>query len=279
MVKMTSHYAPCAGYEIHYTQWGEDNTDTIVMWHGLARTGRDFDVAAAHFADRYRIICPDTLGRGLSQWAQDDKDYGLETYAEIAVELMDHLKSDQVRWLGTSMGGALGIKLAAGALKGRISHLLLNDFGPEPAATSVERIIDYVGNPAEFATLYEFEAHLRTIYAPYGYQSDAQWLAMAEHSARRKDNGKITVHYDPRMIQQLVNYPTDYLMWDEYDALHVPTLLLRGANSDLVTPQLAKQMTQRGPKAQVVEVEGCGHAPALNVPEQLGIVENFFLTD
>ncbi len=277
-MQMTSHYATCSGYEIHFSQWGADNLDTIVMWHGLARTGRDFDVAAAHFADRYRIICPDTLGRGLSQWAHDDKDYGLERYGEIAVELLDHLDIDQVRWLGTSMGGALGIKLAAGALKGRVTHLLLNDFGPEPAATSVERIIDYVGNPAEFATLTEYETYLRTIYAPYGYQTDIQWRAMAENSARRKDNGKITVHYDPRMIQQLVNYPTDYLLWDDYDKVDVPTLLMRGENSDLVTPELAQEMTQRGPKAQVVEMSGCGHAPALNVPEQLGVVDNFFLS-
>ena len=275
---MTSEYLTCAGFDIHFTAWGPEGAAPLVMWHGLARTGRDFDVAAAHFSDRYRVICPDTIGRGLSQWAMDELDYGLETYARIAVDLVDRLGFGQMRWLGTSMGGAIGIQLAAGPLKGRITHLCLNDFGPEPAATSVERIIAYVGNPPEFNAVTELEAYLRTIYTPYGFQTDAEWRRMAETSARRKDNGRITVHYDPKMIRQLVNYPTDYLMWDAYDAVVAKTLLLRGENSDLVTPDLAQDMTRRGPKAEVIEIPGCGHAPALNVPTQLEILDRFFAT-
>lgn len=271
----SSKYLTCQGYDIHFTKWGAEDAEPIVMWHGLARNGRDFDPCARHFADRFRVICPDTLGRGWSQWANDDLDYGLDKYAAIAVDLVDQLGFEKLRWVGTSMGGALGIKLAAGALKGRITHLVLNDFGPEPAAASVERIVEYVGNPASFDTIEEYEIYLRTIYAPYGFQTDAEWRRMAETSARRKDDGKITVHYDPRMIQQLINYPTDYLMWDDYDQVDVPTMLLRGAYSDLVTPELAEEMKTRGPKAEVHEIPGCGHAPALNVPEQLDIIDEF----
>lgn len=276
MIDMTSNYLNCAGYDIHYTARGPQDAEPLIMWHGLARTGRDFDPVAAHFADRYRIICPDTIGRGLSQWARDEKDYGLEMYARIAVDLIDQLGMQNLRWLGTSMGGALGIKLAAGALKGRISHLALNDFGPEPAATSVERIIEYVSNPPEFSTMGELETYLRKIYKPYGFQSDAQWRHMAQTSARRKGNGTFTLHYDPRMIQQLVHHPSDYLMWDDYDQIKAKTLLLRGENSDLVPRKLAQDMTQRGPQCQVEEILGCGHAPALNVAEQINILEAFF---
>lgn len=273
---MTSEYLTCAGYDIHYTAWGDADAPPLVMWHGLARTGRDFDTVAAHFADRFRVICPDTIGRGLSQWARNELDYGMETYARIAVDLVDRLGFGEMRWLGTSMGGALGIKLAAGALKGRITHLCLNDFGPEPAAASVERIIDYVGNPPQFDTVAELESYLRTVYAPYGFQTDAEWRRMAETSARRTDGGQITLHYDPKMIRQLTNHPTDYLMWHAYDALKTKTLLFRGENSDLVTRELAEEMTRRGPKCEVVEVPGCGHAPALNVKTQLDILDRFF---
>jgi len=273
---MTSDFANCAGYEIHFTQWGHAHPTTIVMWHGLARTGRDFDAAAEHLSQRYRVLCPDTIGRGLSQWASDEHDYGLDTYAQIATELLDALDIKRVRWLGTSMGGALGIKLAAGVLKERITHLVLNDFGPEPAVTSVERIIDYVSHPPVFNSVAELEAYLRIVYAPFGYQTDPQWRTMAETSLRRTDDGRVTLHYDPALIQQLTHHPTDYLLWDEYDRVTCPTLLLRGENSDLLSPEVAQRMTVRGPKCRWIDIPGCGHAPALNVAAQWQHLDAFF---
>lgn len=270
MSVMTSNYATCAGYEIHFTEWGHGNSDLVVMWHGLARTGRDFDPCARHFAGRYRVICPDTIGRGLSQWARRDEDYCLDVYADIAAQLLDHVGAQgTIRWVGTSMGGALGIKLAAGALKGRISHLFVNDIAPELAKPAVERILTYAGNPATFETVSDLEAYLRTIYAPYGYLSDDQWRTMAETSARRTDGGGVTLHYDPAMVTQFVHHPNDYTQWDAYDAIAAKTMVYRGANSDLLLPEWANAMAERGPKAKVVEFGGCGHAPALNVPAQL----------
>jgi len=249
--------------------------ETIIMWHGLARTGRDFDPAAEYFCNRYRVICPDTIGRGLSQWAFDDKDYCLETYGNIALDLLEQLDIQNMRWVGTSMGGALGMKLASNELKGRISHLVLNDFGPEPTKESIERILSYAGNPPSFDTMAELEFFLRTVYAPYGYLPDCQWRMMAETSARRMDNGKITVHYDPRMVQQFVNYPTDYVLWDAYDKVEAKTLLLRGEDSDLLPADWAREMTTRGPKCKLEEIPNCGHAPALNVSDQLNLLERF----
>ena len=143
-----SHYLVCEGREIHYTEWGAGNPATVIAWHGLARTGRDMDDIAAHLASRYRVICPDTIGRGLSQWSPaPENEYCLAFYARTAVSLMDQLGVREAHWIGTSMGGALGIRLAAGALKGRIRRLVLNDIGPKLGETAVERIRTYAGSP------------------------------------------------------------------------------------------------------------------------------------
>lgn len=272
----TSHYLRCCDREIHYVAWGREDAPPLIMWHGLARTGRDFDDLAAALADNYRIICPDTIGRGLSQWSPDpDKEYCLAFYARIARELVDQLGFAQVRWVGTSMGGAIGTVVAATTLKGRISRLVLNDIGPALAAPAVERIKAYAGNPPQFDAVTEFETFLRTVYQPYGWQSDAQWRRMTETSVRRMPDGKITPHYDPAMVRQFIVHPRDYDLWDTYDTLDMPTLVLRGIDSDLLLPETAEDMTRRGPKAQLAVIPGCGHAPALNVPEQIELVKRF----
>ncbi len=272
----TSHYLRCCGREIHYVEWGSKDTPPLILWHGLARTSRDFDDLAAALAGTYRIICPDTIGRGLSQWSTDpDNEYQFAFYTRIAQELVDQLGIMQTRWVGTSMGGAIGMVAAASTLKGRISHLVLNDIGPATAASAIERIRSYAGNPAEFDTVTEFESYLRLIYKPYGWQSDTQWRRMAETSVRRLQSGRITAHYDPAMVRQFIMHPNDYERWQEYDALDMPTLVLRGETSDLLLPETAQAMTQRGPRAQLAVIPGCGHAPALNVPEQIELVRNF----
>jgi len=271
-----SNYLICEGREIHYTEWGSGNAQTVIAWHGLARTGRDMDDIAAHLAGRFRVICPDTIGRGLSEWSPaPEKEYCLAFYAKLAVSLLEQLRIDHVHWLGTSMGGALGVHLAAGALKGRIRRLALNDIGPELAKSAVERIRTYAGNPAQFDRMSDLERYFRTVYQPFGWLSDAQWRRLTETSARRTPEGKLTPHYDPRMVLQFEHHPRDYDQWDAYDAIDVPTLCLRGENSDLLLPEVAEAMRSRGPRATVVTIRGCGHAPALNVPDQLQLVERF----
>jgi len=272
----SSHYTLCCRREIHYVEWGSRGQPPVIMWHGLARTGRDFDDLAEALSDRYHIICPDTLGRGFSQWSPDpDNEYCLAFYARIAAELVDRLGFSEVRWVGTSMGGAIGTVAAATTLKGRISHLLLNDNGPALAAAAIERIKAYAGNPPQFDTLTEFEEFLRTVYKPYGWQSDAQWRRMAETSARRLPNGNITPHYDPAMVRQFIVHPQDYDLWEAYDTLTMPTMVMRGIDSDLLLQDTAEEMTRRGPRARLEVIPGCGHAPALNVPEQIGLVRDF----
>ena len=171
------------------------------------------------------------------------------------------------------MGGMLGIALAGGALEGRVTHLVINDMGPETGAGS-QRIAAYVGNPRTFDTLTAFEQWIRAAYAPFGFQTDATWRHLAETSFRRTDAGKITVHYDPHIVDHMA-HAADQNVWEAYDRIRCPTLLLRGAQSDVLSRQTAAAMTQREPKCRVVEIEGCGHAPMLNVLAQQKVVEEF----
>ena len=286
-MSFSSRYLGCAGREVHFTEWGAQHRRTVIAWHGLARTGRDMDELAQHLSapeDGYRVICPDTIGRGLSQWSPvPDQEYCLAFYARLASELCDQLAIEKAHWVGTSMGGAIGMVCASGLfqpdMKSRIQSLVLNDNAPQLADAAVSRIRNYAGNPPAFATVLELEAFYRLVYKPFGWLSDAQWRRLTETSTRRLPDGRVTPHYDPAMVQQFISHPDDYLIWPHYDAIHVPVLCLRGAESDLVLRDATAEMLRRGPGVkgltQVVEVEGCGHAPALNVPDQLARVMAF----
>jgi len=280
----TSHYLTCAGREIHYTQWGAQHADTVIAWHGLARTGRDMDELAEHLSSRFRVICPDTLGRGLSQWSPDPhNEYTLAFYAQLAAELFEQLGIADAHWVGTSMGGAIGTVCAAGLLqpqlKGRIRSLVLNDNAPLLAEPALERIRAYAGNPPAFDTIAQLEAFYRQVYKPFGWLSDEQWLRLTETSTRRLPDGRVTPHYDPAMVRQFTDHPHDYELWEHYDAITIPVLCLHGAESDLVLRETTEEMLRRGPGlkglTRVVDIAGCGHAPALNVPEQLDLVTAF----
>ena len=283
-MSFTSHYLRCAGREIHYTEWGAPDAPVVIAWHGLARTGRDMDELAEHLSGRYRVICPDTIGRGLSQWSsRPEQEYCLAFYASIAVDLFDQLGIARAHWVGTSMGGAIGTVCASGlfqpSMPARIVSLTLNDNAPELAAPAIARIRDYAGNPPAFATVLELEAFFRQVYQPYGWLSDAQWRRLTETSTRRLPDGRVTPHYDPAMVQQFISHPDDYRIWEHYDALRIPVLCLHGMQSDLVLAPTIQAMRHRGPGAagrlQVMEVPDCGHAPALNVPDQLDRVAAF----
>lgn len=279
MTSPVSRYFTLKDREIHVTQWGEAGRPAIVMWHGLARTGRDFDTLARSLADDYFILAPDTLGRGLSEWARDpETEYRLDNFGAMAIDLLDQLGIETCRWVGTSMGGAIGMYLAGGPLRERISHLVINDIGPELPKEAVERIRTYASTPPVFETVGDLEQWLRTVYVPFGPLTDREWRTMADSSARRTDGGKVTVHYDPRIVAQF-NVKGDVGdQWPSYDAIRARTLVLRGKNSDLLTPETTARMQARGPKAQLLEIEGVGHAPALNSTEQISAVSAFLAT-
>ena len=281
----SSRYLVCAGREIHFMDWGPRDGAVVIAWHGLARTGRDMDELAQHLAGQgFRVVCPDTIGRGLSQWSPDpDAEYQLSFYARLAAELCDQLQFERVHWVGTSMGGAIGTVCASGLfeprMKRRIRSLVLNDTAPQIADAAIERIRGYAGTPPGFDTVAELEAYFRSVYKPYGWLTDAQWRRLTESSTRRLPDGRVTPHYDPAMVRQFTAHDNDYLVWPHYDALELPVLCLRGAASDLVLPEVIETMRHRGPGAlgrlQTIEVPDCGHAPPLNGPSQLDPVSAF----
>jgi pimeloyl-ACP methyl ester carboxylesterase len=273
-----SVYVDAAGFEIHATTWGPTDQPGLIMWHGLARSGRDFDDVARALADRFHVVCPDTIGRGLSAWSPaPERDYCFEAYTRIAEALANSLGFESLSWLGTSMGGSLAMRLAAGPMKGRIERLIINDIGPTLPVPAIERIKSYAGNPPEFDTLTALEAYFREIYVPFGPHTDAQWRHMAETSYRRLPSGKVTTHYDPAIVRQFFEHPKDYEIWTQWDAIEAPVLLVHGADSDLLLPEIISEMQVRQPSLEVTHIDGCGHAPALNTPDQIEIVRQFLV--
>jgi pimeloyl-ACP methyl ester carboxylesterase len=247
-----------------------------MLWHGLARTGRDFDILARHLAQRFFVICPDTIGRGNSAWSKEpQRDYQLETYVEHAEAMLDGLGVENCAWLGTSMGGMVGMLAAAAPLADRITRLVLNDMAPELNPAAIARIKAYVTAPPAFATMAELGDFLRRIYQPYGWQGDEQWQPFIDSSARRMDDGRFTVHYDPKVMEVFAASIDGDTLWADYDRITCPVLLLRGEETDLVLAETAQAMTQRGPRARWIKVPGCGHAPALNTAQQIAWVDEF----
>lgn len=264
-----------------YLEWGDPrNPDVLVCVHGLTRTGRDFDELARVMAEHYRVVCPDIVGRGESDWLVDPVYYVTPQYIADVVTLIARLDVAQVHWVGTSMGALIGMALAS--LKGSpVSRMVLNDAGPILAKEALARIASYVGTGASFRNIEEAETYIRTVSAPFGPHSDAQWRFLTETVTRPTSDGRLRLHYDPRISQMLQASVSskDVDLWSYYDAVTCPTLVLRGAQSDLLSRETMLAMGARGPGAKYVEFEGVGHAPTLLHPEQIGPVRDFLLAD
>ena len=264
---------PVMDHEIHVTEWGDPAKPGLVMWHGLARTGRDFDELAAALSDSYFVICPDTLGRGFSSWAGTaETEYSVAYYAGIAADLLDHYGLETTCWLGTSIGGMIGMRLASGPQKDRVAGLIINDIGPEIPDPAIRRILDYVGDLPRFDTLIRAESWLRETYRPFGPATDDFWRRMTLSSARRNPDGSLTLHYDPRIILQFSQWPEELTTWDRWDRITAPCHVFRGAESDLLTREIAARMAESGPRPEVTEVADCGHAPTLTRPGDIAQV-------
>lgn len=269
--------SPKGLHRLSYLEWGEArNPAVLICGHGLTRCARDFDVLARALSVRYRVVCPDMAGRGDSDWLDDPMLYAIPQYVADVVTLIARLDAHSVHWLGTSMGGLIGMMLAAQAGT-PLAKLVLNDAGPVITRAALERIATYLGAAPAFASIEAAERYVRTVSAPFGPHSDAQWRFLTEVVVRRNPDGSYRLHYDPRIAEPYrAHMPAgDLELWPVYDAVRCPTLVLRGADSDLLTRATCAQMAARGPHAKVVEFPGVGHAPTLLHPGQIAVVREF----
>ncbi len=277
-----SHRAlgPHGFHRVHYTEWGDpDNPKVLICVHGLTRTGRDFDFLAAALEHEYRVICPDVVGRGQSDWLNDKSDYTYPLYVNDMAMLLARIDAERIDWVGTSMGGLIGIFLASYA-GSPIHKMVINDIGPRIPAAGLQRVATYVGQVVTFDSIEKMEKFLRTIAATFGNLSDEQWRHMTIHGARQLEDGRYTFAYDPGIAK---NFRTldlkDIDLWSMWDAIHCPTLVLRGEHSDVLDHADAVIMTERGPKATLIEFPGMGHAPALMADDQIAVVRDWLLAD
>lgn len=271
-----------------WAEWGPETASrTVVCVHGLTRNSRDFDwLARALAAEGWRVAAVDVPGRGRSGWLRRPEDYGYPAYMAALAALIARLGVDAVDWVGTSMGGLIGMMLAAqpvpSGMNGPIRRLVLNDIGPFIPKAALERIARYVGQVPPLPDVAAVEAHLRRVHAPFGPLSDAQWRHLATHSALPAASGDgYRLHYDPAIAQAFAAGPLeDVSLWPVWEPIDMPVLVLRGAESDLLLPETAAEMTRRGAAASrgVVRaraVAGAGHAPALMADDQIAAIRDF----
>lgn len=275
--------SPSGLHRMAYKEWGDpQNPATLICVHGLTRVSDDFDALAAELCGTYRIICPDVVGRGRSDHLSDPLAYQVPQYVADMVTLIARLNVESVHWIGTSMGGLIGMLLAS--LPGSpIRKLLLNDIGPTLNVPALARIGEYIGQPIRFATVEQGIEYVRQVSLSFGPHTDAQWRKLATDVLKQDADGQWMFGYDPAlgvtmrgMTEQDV-HQAEALLWNAYDTIACPTLLLRGAESDLLSRETAQAMTQRGPKAALIEIPGVGHAPTFVDPAQIAIARKFLL--
>lgn len=258
-------------HRMAYRAWGDERAEhTVVCVHGLTGNARDFDLLAERLATRgHRVVCPDVVGRGASDRLADPEGYALRQYLLDMACLVEYLGTDAVDWIGTSMGGLIGMALAA-APQSPVRRLVLNDIGPFVPTAALQRLAVHLGGDPPFEDLAAAERWLREVRAPFGELTNEQWRRMTERSVRRDEAGTYRLHYDPRIALPFRRTAgRDLDVWSMWDCITCPVLVLRGEHSDLLLAETAQQMAKRGPRVEVVEIRGCGHPPALLDTEEL----------
>jgi len=270
---------PSGLHRLSYVEWGAPgNPRALVCVHGLTRCARDFDRLAQALAERYRVVCPDMPGRGESDWLREPMDYATSTYINSVVTLIARLGVDAVDWVGTSMGGLIGMGLAS-LDPTPVRRLVLNEAGPLVMAEALDRIGTYVGKAPPFPDFDAAVRYIRAISAPFGPHTDDEWRFLTEHTVRRAPDGSYRVHYDPAIAVPFdAQTPhQDLELWAAWDAIRCPTLVIRGERSDLLTRATVERMRTTGPRAEAVEFAGIGHAPTLMHDDQIAVVREFLL--
>lgn len=271
-------------HRMAYWEWGDASHETVVVCvHGLTRQGRDFDTLARALADRCRVVCPDVVGRGRSDHLEDPSGYNNFQYVADMVTLLARVNARRVLWVGTSMGGLIGLGVAS--LAGSpVEKLVLNDVGPKLDAQALARIASYLGKAPAFASVEDAADYMWSVSSSFGPHTREQWLELSRPMVKPAPSGTgCVMHYDPKIAVPFAAFSSEalaageQLLWKAYDSLRCPTLLVRGSQSDLLAAETAAEMTARGPKARLVEFEGVGHAPTFVPPGQIEVVREFLL--
>jgi pimeloyl-ACP methyl ester carboxylesterase len=279
MTSFTEHHflglSPAGFHRVRYLEWGAtDGRPTVLCVHGLTRNAHDFDQLAERLARRYRVIAVDVVGRGGSDWLKDPAHYTYVQYQADMNALIARLDVERVHWIGTSMGGLIGLFMAASA-NAPLASLFLNDVGPAIPKAALQRIADYVGLENRFSSLDAFERNLRKVHAPFGPLTDEEWAHLVRHGHRTLPDGSYAPAYDPAIAENVKKGVADIDLWAVWDRISVPTLVFRGAESDLLSAATAQEMSRRGPRARVAELAGIGHAPALMAEDQIALIESW----
>ena len=296
MTEPTLNYVPCpdasGGHRMAYWQWGDPaNPHVVLCVHGLSRQGRDFDVLASYLCDQVRVVCPDVVGRGKSDWLKDPMGYQIPLYAADMVILLAELHQQspitKLDWVGTSMGGLIGMAIAGAPaleLPVPVHKLVLNDVGPAIEWQAIQRIALYLGKAGHFSSLQQAADAMWEVSASFGPHTPEQWLALSRYMVKPASDaaaGSLALHYDPaiavpvRAATETSAREGEAMLWQLYDNIKAPTLIMRGAQSDLLSRATALAMTQRGPRARLVEFEGVGHAPTLVTIDQVSTLSDF----
>ncbi|MBG9386702.1 alpha/beta fold hydrolase [Caenimonas aquaedulcis] len=299
MTEPTLNYVSCpdasGGHRMAYWQWGGAGAGHVVVCaHGLSRQGRDFDVLAQALVERasgaLRVVCPDVVGRGQSDWLKDPMGYQIPGYVGDMLAMLAQLNRQApvatLDWVGTSMGGLIGMGVAGTPklpLPAPVRRLVLNDVGPAIQWQALQRIGTYLGNTGKFDSVQQAADAMWTISTSFGPHTPQQWLALSQAMVKPLPEGGFTLHYDPaiavpfRTLTEEAAAQGQAALWQVYDNIRAQTLITRGANSDLLSRETAQAMTQRGPRAKLVEFAGVGHAPTFIAPDQVEAVTSFLL--
>lgn len=282
-IKMVQCLSPTGLHRMAYQSWGDDdNPRVLVCVHGVTRVSDDFDRLAESLSEHYRVICPDVVGRGRSDWLRDPRHYIVPQYVSDMVTLIARLDVAQVDWVGTSMGGLIGMGLAA-LPDSPVRKMVINDIGPNLNFPALSRIGEYIAQDVRFDSFEAGRDYIRTVSAPFGPHSDDEWDKLARDVLRKDNEGSWRRHYDlaiAKGFEGITEESTkrgEAALWAAYDAIRAPVLLVRGSESDLLTRETAQAMTERGPCAQLAEIPGVGHAPTFMHDDQIALVKNFLL--
>ena len=302
MTEPTLHHVQCpdaaGGHRMAFWQWGNAQASYVVVCaHGLSRQGRDFDVLARALVARaaaqglrVRVICPDVAGRGESDWLKDPMGYQFQTYVGDMLAMLGALHAQApvttLDWVGTSMGGLIGMIIAGTAqlpLPAPVRRLVLNDVGPVVEWSALERIGQYLGKAGSFPSVEAAAASMRVISQGFGPHTDEQWMALSRPMVRALPEGGVRLHYDPAIavpyaaVTRESAAQGEAALWQLYDQVQAQTLVLRGADSDLLSTNTAQTMCARGPRPRLVEFAGVGHAPTLVADDQVRVVLDFLM--